>query len=89
MLDTTYVNDALFGRYELDFGTRTTNENLGLWPLYDTTHNQFLTYWGTPYIFSRNSQSVHHAFLAVLSRLSVGRQFGAFLAGSREPVPGK
>jgi hypothetical protein len=43
--------DAFFGRYELDFGTRTTNEGLGLWPLYDTTHNQFLTL-GERHVFS-------------------------------------
>ena len=36
--------DAFFARYEADFGSRTTNAGLGLWPLYDTTHNQFLTH---------------------------------------------
>ncbi len=45
--------DAMFGRYEADFGTRTTNAGLGLWPLYDTTHNQFLTL-GERHIFSPN-----------------------------------
>src|ERR1700722_19859208 len=43
--------DAMFGRYEADFGNRTTNEGLGLWPLYDITHNQFLTL-GERHIFS-------------------------------------
>ena len=43
--------DAFFGRYEADFGQRTTNTGLGLWPLYDTTHNQFLTL-GERHIFS-------------------------------------
>ncbi len=45
--------DAMFGRYEIDFGNRTTNAGLGLWPLYDTTHNQFLTL-GERHIFSPN-----------------------------------
>ena len=45
--------DAMFGRYEADFGNRTTNAGLGLWPLYDTTHNQFLTL-GERHIFSPN-----------------------------------
>src|SRR5580698_1315091 len=45
--------DAMFGRYEADFGNRTTNEGLGLWPLYDITHNQFLTL-GERHIFSPN-----------------------------------
>jgi Carboxypeptidase regulatory-like domain/TonB dependent receptor len=43
--------DAFFARYEADFGTRTTNEGLGLWPVYDTTHNQFLTL-GERHVFS-------------------------------------
>ncbi len=43
--------DAFFARYEADFGQRTTNTGLGLWPLYDTTHNQFLTL-GERHIFS-------------------------------------
>jgi hypothetical protein len=45
--------DSMFGRYEADFGNRTTNAGLGLWPLYDTTHNQFLTL-GERHIFSPN-----------------------------------
>jgi len=45
--------DAMFGRYEADFGNRTTNSGLGLWPLYDTTHNQFLTL-GERHVFSPN-----------------------------------
>ncbi len=45
------TNDAFFGRYEIDYGTRTTNAGLGLWPLYDATHNQFLTL-GERHIFS-------------------------------------
>jgi len=36
-------NDSFFARYQADFGTRTTNAGLGLWPTYDLTHNQFLT----------------------------------------------
>jgi hypothetical protein len=43
--------DAFFGRYQIDFGQRTTNTGLGLWPLYDVTHNQFLTL-GERHIFS-------------------------------------
>jgi hypothetical protein len=45
--------DAMFGRYEADFGNRTTNAGLGLWPLNDTTHNQFLTL-GERHVFSPN-----------------------------------
>jgi hypothetical protein len=45
--------DAMFGRYEVDFGNRTTTTGLGLWPLNDTTHNQFLTL-GERHIFSPN-----------------------------------
>ncbi len=43
--------DSLFGRYQADFGTRTTYGGLGLWPTYDLTHNQFLTI-GEHHIFS-------------------------------------
>jgi outer membrane receptor protein involved in Fe transport len=43
--------DSLFGRYQADFGTRTTYSGLGLWPTYDLTHNQFLTI-GEHHIFS-------------------------------------
>ena len=43
--------DSLFGRYQADFGTRTTTAGLGLWPTYDLTHNQFLTI-GEHHIFS-------------------------------------
>ena len=43
--------DSLFGRYQADFGTRTTYAGLGLWPTYDVTHNQFLTV-GEHHIFS-------------------------------------
>jgi hypothetical protein len=43
--------DSLFGRYQADFGTRTTYAGLGLWPTYDLTHNQFLTV-GEHHIFS-------------------------------------
>ena len=56
--------DAMFGRYEADFGNRTTNAGLGLWPLYDTTHNQFLTL-GERHIFSPN---VINQFTASYSR---------------------
>ncbi len=43
--------DSLFGRYQADFGTRTTYGGLGLWPTYDVTHNQFLTV-GEHHVFS-------------------------------------
>ncbi len=43
--------DSLFGRYQADFGTRTTTAGLGLWPTDDLTHNQFLTI-GEHHIFS-------------------------------------
>jgi hypothetical protein len=43
--------DSLFGRYQADFGTRTTSTGLGLWPTDDLTHNQFLTI-GEHHIFS-------------------------------------
>lgn len=46
------TKDAFFARYEADFGTRTTNAGLGLWPAFDTTHNQFLTL-GECHIFRR------------------------------------
>jgi hypothetical protein len=47
------ARDAFFARYEADFGNRTTNAGLGLWPTYDTTHNQFLTV-GERHLFSAN-----------------------------------
>ncbi|HEY7392920.1 MAG TPA: carboxypeptidase regulatory-like domain-containing protein [Bryobacteraceae bacterium] len=47
------TKDSLFGRYELDFGTRTTYGGWGLWPTDDLTHNQFLTI-GERHIFSPN-----------------------------------
>ena len=56
--------DSMFGRYEADFGNRTTNAGLGLWPLYDTTHNQFLTL-GERHIFS---PSLINQFTASYSR---------------------
>ena len=31
--------DALFGRYQIDFGSRTTFGGLSLWPTFDVTHN--------------------------------------------------
>jgi len=43
--------DALFVRYEADFGNRTSDNGLGLWPVYDTTHNQFATI-GERHVFS-------------------------------------
>ncbi|HLI84060.1 MAG TPA: carboxypeptidase regulatory-like domain-containing protein [Bryobacteraceae bacterium] len=45
------TKDSLFGRYQIDFGTRTTYAGLGLWPTDDVTHNQFLTV-GERHIFS-------------------------------------
>ncbi len=43
--------DALFGRYQIDFGSRTTYAGLGLWPTFDITHNQFFTI-GERHLFS-------------------------------------
>jgi hypothetical protein len=43
--------DSMFGRYQADFGTRTTTAGLGLWPTDDLTHNQFLTI-GEHHVFS-------------------------------------
>ncbi|HTR38877.1 MAG TPA: TonB-dependent receptor [Bryobacteraceae bacterium] len=43
--------DSLFGRYQADFGDRTTFGGMGLWPTFDVTHNQFLTV-GEHHIFS-------------------------------------
>lgn len=43
--------DAFFSRYEADFGSRTTDAGLGLWPVYDNTHNQFFT-MGERHVFS-------------------------------------
>jgi hypothetical protein len=43
--------DSLFGRYQIDYGNRTTDAGLDLWPTYDVTHNQFLTI-GERHIFS-------------------------------------
>jgi hypothetical protein len=56
--------DAFFARYEADFGNRTTNAGLGLWPLYDTTHNQFFSV-GERHVFS---PSVVNQFTASYSR---------------------
>jgi hypothetical protein len=61
---TISEKDAFFGRYEIDFGQRTTNTGLGLWPLFDTTHNQFLTL-GERHIFS---PSLINQFTASYSR---------------------
>ena len=43
--------DALFARWEIDYGTRTNYTGLGLWPTFDVTHNNFLTV-GERHIFS-------------------------------------
>jgi outer membrane receptor protein involved in Fe transport len=43
--------DSVFGRYQADFGDRTTFGGMGLWPTFDVTHNQFLTI-GEHHIFS-------------------------------------
>jgi hypothetical protein len=56
--------DAFFARYEADFGTRTTDTGLGLWPLDDTTHNQFFT-MGERHVFS---PSLINQFTASFSR---------------------
>jgi len=58
------TNDALFGRYEIDYGNRTTNGGLGLWPTIDVTHNNFLTL-GERHIFS---PSMVNQFTASYSR---------------------
>jgi len=74
--------DSLFGRYQADFGTRTTYGGLGLWPTYDLTHNQFLTI-GEHHIFSptlvnefdasysrpvtNETQPTHHEALQIFS----------------------
>jgi outer membrane receptor protein involved in Fe transport len=47
------ANDSLFGRWEIDYGNRTTSAGLGLWPTYDITPNNFLTV-GERHIFSPN-----------------------------------
>jgi hypothetical protein len=56
--------DAFFSRYEADFGSRTTNEGLGLWPVYDNTHNQFFT-MGERHVFS---PTIVNQFTASYSR---------------------
>jgi outer membrane receptor protein involved in Fe transport len=43
--------DEFYARYEIDYGTRTTSAGLQLWPVYDITHNNFLTV-GERHIFS-------------------------------------
>ncbi len=43
--------DSFFGRYQIDYGTRTTYGGFGPWPTYDLTHNNFLTV-GERHIFS-------------------------------------
>jgi len=45
--------DSLFVRFEGDFGTRSTYAGFGMWPTFDTTHNQFFTI-GERHIFSPN-----------------------------------
>jgi outer membrane receptor protein involved in Fe transport len=45
--------DSLFGRWEIDYGNRTNYAGIGLWPTFDTTHNNFLTV-GERHIFSPN-----------------------------------
>src|SRR5579875_1624600 len=59
------TKDSLFGRYQIDFGTRTTYAGLGLWPTDDVTHNQFLTV-GERHIFS---PTVVNQFYMCYSRL--------------------
>ncbi len=43
--------DSFFGRYQIDYGNRTTYGGFGLWPTYDVTHNNFLTL-GERHVFS-------------------------------------
>jgi outer membrane receptor protein involved in Fe transport len=43
--------DSLFVRYQADFGTQISNTGLGLWPVYDSSPNQFVTI-GEHHIFS-------------------------------------
>ncbi|MBV9506737.1 MAG: TonB-dependent receptor, partial [Acidobacteriia bacterium] len=45
------TKDALYGRWEIDYGTRLNYTGLGLWPTDDLTHNNFLTI-GERHIFS-------------------------------------
>jgi hypothetical protein len=56
--------DSLFGRYQIDFGDRTTYAGLGLWPTFDVTHNQFATV-GERHLFSAN---IVNQFTASYSR---------------------
>jgi outer membrane receptor protein involved in Fe transport len=63
--------DSLFGRYEIDYGNRTTaggNNELSLWPIYDVTHNNFFTL-GERHIFSPNLIS---QFTSSFSRPNTG-----------------
>ena len=65
--------DAFFARYEADFGSRTTNSGLGLWPLYDNTHNQFFT-MGERHIFSPNL--INQFTASLLAALDIGNSAG-------------
>jgi hypothetical protein len=56
--------DSFFGRYQIDYGNRTTFGGMGLWPTYDVTHNNFLTL-GERHIFS---PTLVNQFTASLSR---------------------
>ncbi|HEV3331919.1 MAG TPA: carboxypeptidase regulatory-like domain-containing protein [Bryobacteraceae bacterium] len=62
------ASDSLFGRWEIDYGNRTTYAGLGLWPTFDVTHNNFLTV-GERHIFSAN---VTNQFTSSYSRPVTG-----------------
>jgi outer membrane receptor protein involved in Fe transport len=61
---TISATDALFARWEIDYGNRTNYAGLGLWPTFDVTHNNFLTV-GERHIFS---PSVTNQFTSSFSR---------------------
>jgi len=65
---TVSTKDALFARWQIDFGERTNYTGLGLWPTFDVTHNNFLTV-GDRHIFSPN---VTNQFTSSFSRPITG-----------------
>jgi len=62
------TKDSLFGRWQIDYGSRTNYTGLGLWPTFDVTHNNFLTV-GERHIFSPN---VTNQFTSSFSRPITG-----------------
>jgi len=65
---TISTKDALFARWQIDYGTRTTYGGWGLWPTFDVTHNNFVTV-GERHIFSPN---VTNQFTSSYSRPITG-----------------